>query len=43
MKDVRKVAKRGMRITKINGRCNNLRYEKQMIELKATLEEEKSS
>jgi hypothetical protein len=39
MKDMRKVAERGVRITKRSGRSNNLRYEKQMRELKATFEE----
>jgi hypothetical protein len=36
MRDVRKAAKRGMRITQRSGRSNCLRYEKQMRELKAT-------
>jgi hypothetical protein len=41
MRDVRKAAERGMRITQRSGRSKCLRYEKQMRELKAAHREEK--
>jgi hypothetical protein len=43
MKDERKAAERGMKITKRSGRSNCLRYEKQMGELKTTFGERKRS
>jgi hypothetical protein len=39
MRDVRKGAEIGLRITTISGRSNCLRYEKQTRELKAILRE----